>query len=156
MAAAEIIISYRERNREDYNIAFIFRSSIWRSTHHGFSPGADVPAERLFGNIDSQVTVGRVEPTGPFSLLFLCHELEGASQSQLTVLRGHGGHRGRDLHVVLRAGFFADNGVLVRVACSVSLEGHTKRKLYWRVVRCRWYSLQCFAPFFSILSWSIE
>lgn len=102
----------------------------WKLAHHGFGPGADIPTGWLFRNIDPQVAVGRVEPSGPFSLLFLHHKLEGASQAQLTVLWWHSRHGGRDLHVILGAGFFTDNGVSVRVARSVSLEGHTERERY--------------------------
>lgn len=96
--------------------------------YHGFCPGADVPTGWVFGYIDLQITIRRVEPPGPLFLLFLQHKLKGAPQSQLIVLRWHSRHCGRNLHVILGAGLLTDNGVLVSVARSVSLQSPTKRK----------------------------
>lgn len=90
--------------------------------YHGFCPGTDVPTGWVFGYIDLQITIRRVEPPGPLFLLFLQHKLKGARQSQLIVLRWHSWHRGRNLHVILGAGLLTDNGVPVSVACSVSLK----------------------------------
>lgn len=101
-----------------------------KSTHHGFCPWAHVPAGWLFRNIDLQVAVGWIKPPGPFSLLFLRHKLEGAPQAKLTIFWRHSRHCGGDFDVVLRPGFFTDNGVPVRMARSVSLARYTRRKYY--------------------------
>lgn len=98
------------------------------STHHSFSPGADISAGWMFRYINPQVAVWWVEPPSPLSLLLLRHELEGATQTQLIVFRWNSGDRGRDLHVVLGSGFFTHYGVPVRVSCSVALESQPDRK----------------------------
>ena len=136
-------IFFRGQNKLYHDISNCF---TWKSTHHGLGPGADVPTKWLFRNIDLQVAIGWVEPPGPFSLLFLHHKLERASQSQLIVLSWYSWHCCRNLHVILRTGFFMDNGVPVRVTCSVSLESRREETLFHKNSCSTFWCSSVFSP----------
>lgn len=75
----------------------------------------------MFRHIDLQVAVGRVEPARPLPLLFLHQEVKGVSLTQITVLQRDSVDRGRNLHVVFGPNLFPHYGVVVRIACTVTL-----------------------------------
>lgn len=124
---AEFVSAARSRGPHCEWLNFSWRVELLKSAYHDFGPGADIPAGWLFRNVDLQVAVRRGEPPGSLPLLFLCHELKGAAQTWVTIVRRHRRHRGGDFHVVLGTGLLTDNGVPIRVACSVSLSGCVKR-----------------------------
>ena len=105
-------------------------------THGGLGAGAALPAGRALRDMDLQVAVGRGEPAGPLLLLLLGQELHRAGQHLAGVaignaaaerVQGMGGHRGRDLHVVLGRRLFPHDGVAVGVACAIPLEVQRER-----------------------------
>lgn len=75
----------------------------------------------MFRHIDLQVAVGRVEPAGPLPLLFLHQDVKRFSLTQITVNQRDSVDRGRNLHVVFGPNLFPHYGVVVCVACPVTL-----------------------------------
>lgn len=111
--------------------------------YRDFGPGTSFPVPRLLRHIHLHVSIWWIQPSCFFTLLSLCHELEGREWSTV-IFKGEGSHGCRDLHVTLVPRLLSDQRMPVRIACSVALWEATatlkQASLYQQSTRC--YSIK--------------